>query len=219
MRKCTRSPHNDRVVWRFSLLQPFPMLLRRSFSRAGFTCALLFGAASVAAPSPAQLLAQSAATTPQRTVTVNPFFLLAGWIQADYEQRINPTISLGGLVDYIEFDGRRYTSFEAKGRLYPSEKAMRGLSIGFAVGVTRVRFDSQDCYFDVVGGTCQSLVKKTTTSPTIGVDLGYQWLLGSSGRTAVAVGFGGRRLLASKASLLNTDRVMPTYRLGVGYAW
>ncbi|MEO7362703.1 MAG: hypothetical protein ABI120_20395, partial [Gemmatimonadaceae bacterium] len=63
---------------------------------------------------------------PSHALTVNPFFVLAGWISGEYEQRVNNTITLGGGASYVDFSDNRYTSVDVKARLYPNAHAMRG---------------------------------------------------------------------------------------------
>lgn len=160
--------------------------------------------------------------TPSHVVTVNPFFVLAGWISGEYEQRVNSTVTLGGAFSYVDFSDNRYTNFELKGRLYPNENALRGFEMALSLGVTHLTYDSKnnDCVFGPNGQNASACSpRKSVTTPAIGLEFAYQWLLGSNGHTALALGGGGKRFLASKADLDGTTRVIPTFRIGIGYAW
>jgi hypothetical protein len=181
-------------------------------------CATLVAAllsASVSGP----LIAQATSTRdgPSHAVSFNPFFLLAGWLAGEYEQRLNPSVTIAGGVSYFRYSDDHYTNFEAKARLYPSEHAMRGLSLAGSLGVTQISY-VESVYGSICDFSCND-VRKTTTSPAFGIELGYQWLLGHSGRTAINLGIGAKRFLATKSSLGGSDPVIPTTRLGVGYAW
>ncbi len=191
-----------------------------SIRRTLFQSAAIFSAAVASISAPAFAQQPNRVVTvpdgPSHVITANPFFLLAGWIAAEYEQRINPSLSLGGGFSHTEFSDDKYTDFDFKARLYPSEHALRGLSIGLSVGVSSIRILTDNC--SGFNG-CGDPIKKTVSSPSVGVELNYQWLLGSRRRTAIAVGFGGKRFLASDETLKGADRVIPTYRLGIGYAF
>lgn len=171
------------------------------------------------------LAAQSRPTDdgPGHAVTFNPFTLLAGWVAGEYEQRVNPSLTMGGAVNYFDYSDDRYTTFEFKTRLYASEHAMRGFSISGGIGIAHLSFIDRDASSLVVitpgcNNNCGD-VRKTATTPTFGIELGYQWMLGRSGHTAINTGFGATRFLASKSTLSGTDRVIPTFRLGIGYGW
>ncbi len=193
------------------------MSLRRQLIHSGtFAWAALLVASAPAMAQPTYRLA-TVNDGPSHVVTINPFFLLAGWVAADYEQRVNPTLSLGGAFNYQEFGDDRYTDFDFKGRLYATEHGLRGFSIGMSVGVSSIRITDNSFICDFTP-ECP-LTKKTVTSPSLGVELNYQWLLGSNRHTAVAIGFGGKRYLASKETLRGSNTVIPTFRLGLGYAF
>lgn len=170
-----------------------------------------------------ELLAQSSSTDgPKHAFTVNPFFVLAGWISGEYEHRVNNTLTLGGGFSYVDFSDNRYTNFEVKGRLYPNERAMRGFEMGLSLGVTNLSFDDDeffDCAPSINGSSCEAPVRKTVTTPAVGLEFAYQWALGSTHRTMLALGGGGKRFLASKKELDGTSRVIPTFRIGIGYGW
>ena len=159
----------------------------------------------------------SALEGPAHAFTLNPFFVLAGWISGEYEQRVNSTITLGGGASYVDFSDNRYTSVDVKARLYPNAKAMRGFEMGLGVGVTAVDTDtdSNDCN----KGPCGNTQKTKVTTPAVSLEFGHQWNLGNNQRTILALGGGGKRFLASKKDLNDTPRVIPFFRIGIGYGW
>lgn len=154
---------------------------------------------------------------PGHAFTLNPFFVLAGWISGEYEQRVNSSLTLGGGASYVDFSDNRYTSFEVKARLYPNEKAMRGFEMGLGVGVTAVDTDTDDN--DCNKGPCGSTEKTKVTTPAVSLEFGHQWNLGDNKRTILVLGGGGKRFLASKKDLNDTPRVIPFFRIGIGYGW
>lgn len=213
-----RSCFPNHIVMAF--WRPNPANSTRPSARLASLLALCGLLVAVAAPTATAQSRES--DTPSHAITVNPFFVLAGWISGEYEQRVNSTVTLGGGFSYVDFSDNRYTNFELKGRLYPNENALRGFEMALSLGVTHLTYDSDhnDCVFDASGqnaSVCSP--RKSVTTPAIGLEFGYQWLLGSSGRTALALGGGGKRFLASKADLDGTTRVIPTFRIGIGYAW
>lgn len=173
-------------------------------------------ALSIAAASGAG--AQSSSGGPKNSLTANPFFLLAGWMSAEYERKINSSVSLGGAVNYVDFGEDVFTSFELKGRLYPKEHGLSGFEMGLTAGVTKLEFSSDGCDLPLDCLGSNSTTKKVN-SPAVGIEFAYQWLIGRNQHTVIAVGGGGKRFLASRSDLRGTARVIPTMRLGIGYAW
>lgn len=179
--------------------------------------ALQIGAAAAITGAPLAANAQSAQASPSHVFTLNPFFVLAGWISGEYEQRVNNTVSLGAGASYVDFSDNQYTSVDFKVRLYPNEKALRGFEMGMGLGFTAVNTDTDgnDCN----DGPCGSTEKTKVTTPAVSLEFGHQWNLGNNGRTILVLGGGGKRFLASKKDLNDTPRVIPFFRIGVGYGW
>lgn len=168
-------------------------------------------------PLRAQSRFSQTGTGPGHAFTLNPFFVLAGWISGEYEQRVNSSLTLGGGASYVDFSDNRYTSFDVKARLYPNEKAMRGFEMGLGLGVTAVDTDTDDN--DCNKGPCGSTEKTKVTTPAVSLEFGHQWNLGDNQRTILVLGGGGKRFLASKKDLNDTPRVIPFFRIGIGYGW
>ena len=191
----------------------------RAFARriAWLVAALLVVAVPSGARAQSSLSAQTSG--PSHSLTANPFFLLAGWVSAEYEQRVNSTVSLGGGFSHVDISDDVYTSFEVKGRLYPNERAMRGFVMGLSLGATRLQFDSDEpCPVTRLCGE-NGVERKKVTTPAVGLEFAYQWMVGSSQHTVIALGGGAKRFLASKSELSGTTRVIPTFRMAIGYAW
>jgi hypothetical protein len=175
------------------------------------------------APLAAQTLAQQtqrAATAidgPGRVISANPFLPLLGHFAAEYEQRVNPSVALAISASHVKPDNTRYTNLDVKARLYPSEQALNGFNIAASLGVARIadRIDS-DCAPSIEDLCTQP---KPFTTPSFAVEIGYQWLLGPSRVTAVTVGGGAKRFLGGESKFDRLDRVIPTLRLSIGYAF
>lgn len=155
---------------------------------------------------------------PAHVISVNPFLPLFGYFAAEYEQRIRPSVSLAISGSHIELDDR-YTNLDAKLRLYPSERGLRGFNIASSLGYARVHDQSFfECAIDVLAsGDCGT--PKPFSTGTFAVEIGYQWLLGPSRSTAVTVGGGAKRYLGSSRFYGTVPRVLPTMRLNIGYAF
>lgn len=168
-------------------------------------------------PLSAQSNGSATGEGPGHAFTLNPFFVLAGWISGEYEQRVNNTVTLGAGASYVDFSDTRYTSVDVKARLYPNAKAMRGFEMGLGIGMTAVNTDTDNN--DCDKGPCGSTEKTKVTTPAVSLEFGHQWNLGNNQRTVLALGGGGKRFLASKKDLNDTPRVIPFFRIGIGYGW
>jgi hypothetical protein len=125
-------------------------------------------------------------------LTTNPFLLLFGWWNVEYEYRLanHSTLGLAGSYttfedDEDEVDAAKSTYFSGYViyRYYPSAKAHSGFYFGGRLGVTSVEFE----YFD-------DSPSETGTAYGFGLDVGYTWLLGQNQNFAVSVGVGATRL-------------------------
>ncbi len=179
--------------------------------------AALISLLALARPLSAQSGASSVGEGPGYAITLNPFFVLAGWISGEYEQRVNSSITLGAGASYVDFSDRSYASVDVKARLYPNDKAMRGFEMGLGLGLTAVDTDTDNN--DCAGKPCGNTKKTKVTKPAVSLEFGHQWNLGNNHRTILALGGGGKRFLASKADLNGTERVIPFIRIGIGYGW
>lgn len=151
-------------------------------------------------------------------VSVNPFLPLAGYFQGEYEHRIaqNASVAVSGARVKLE---DIYTSVDVKLRLYPQDRVLENLGISAGLGYGSVR-DNQVVYCDIVSGTlCPNSGRRTESAPTFAVEAHYQWLLGNSRSTAVAFGGGAKRYFISDEKSQGIERIVPTLRLTIGYAF
>ncbi len=175
---------------------------------------------------PAVAIAQpSSPGDPSRVATINPFIVLLGYFSGEYEHRISPSLSLGVAGSSISFgDEDRRNNLDAKVRLYPNERALHGFGLGASLGWTQLR--KRDYLYPVYpacennpGGCEPSRVRNVYSAPSIAIEISYQWLLGTRKSTAIVVGGGAKRAFVGKEDWDNNQRIVPTGRLSVGYAF
>lgn len=178
----------------------------------------LAAAVLLIAPFPSVTVAQVTATPRQNLVSVNPLAIIFGLYGAEYERRVGRTTSLGALVSHWSTDSGTdfgsndvsYTSFEMKGRIYPSARIFQGFSFAVGTGVVSLREDH------VAFGTTE---RNTATALSIAFELGYSWLLGEADSFYVGTGIGAKRLGVIGGEVLDASLAYPTVRLAVGYAF
>lgn len=156
--------------------------------------------------------------SPTQVISVNPFLPLFGYFQAEYEHLVAPNASVGLSGSHIKFNDL-YTSVDVKLRLYPQERVLENLGISAGLGYGRVKRQH-----DIVCGDPLELTrcpdgKASESAPTFTVEAQYQWLLGASRSTAVAIGGGAKRFFISDEKSSGIERVVPTLRLTIGYAF
>ena len=182
------------------------------------TALTLLMSAPLAAQSLRQQTNGNRVDGPTRVISTNPFLPLFGFFQGEYEHRVNANASFALAGSYVDWSDDNRTNIDAKLRLYPDEHALEGLGLGASIGFASIRRDGyQDCgYLDA---SCTTVAKKTYSSPTFAVEGQYQWLLGTHRATAVTAGFGVKRYFVNKGDSRGIDRVLPTGRLTIGYAF
>ena len=149
---------------------------------------------------PPRLHAQGLADRVQprvQVVSVNPFTLLAGWANAEYERRLTPSSTWGLSGSLFSLDTFDYRNATTMVRYYPAGSALTGFFAGGRAGVFRVTdtFESE-----TLGGA--------------GIELGYTWQLGSAHRLGISTGGGAVRLFGG--SVMDAPVFIPTVRLNVG---
>ena len=183
---------------------------------------LLAGATTLALPHDAAAqgslrdqtrAARAEGSGPAHIISFNPFLPLFGYFQGEYEQRIKSNVAFALSGSYMKLDDY-YTNLDAKIRLYPQERALQGLGVAAGLGYGAVRLDEDIC--DDV--TCRNN-DHTESAPTFSVEGQYQWLLGSSQATAVTIGAGVKRYFIPGERAHGIERVVPTMRLTIGYAF
>lgn len=149
-------------------------------------------------------------------ILIDPILIPFNIYNGEYEHVLSRSATLGLSGSYYGDYGNNgnnnrsadYT-VEVKGRYYPQEHAPDGFSLAGTAGVTRV--------FGEFFGYSNSYHSGSSTYPTIGVELDYNWLLGPTRRFAIGTGIGAKRLLGSHDN--GTSGGLPTARLAVGVAF
>ena len=168
-----------------------------------------------------QSLAADTTLGPSRLISINPFILLFGYFSGEYEQRVSSVLSVALSGSYINFDSDKYSNIDVKARLYPNELALRGFGLGLSLGASSIHTRSSDCVVDpTVPASCNTTAR-TFNSPSVAIEMQYQWMLGRRKYTAVTLGGGLKRFLGSqdKFSVAGTSRFLPTGRASIGYAF
>lgn len=162
---------------------------------------LVPSAASAQSPSPIGAHTQA--------VTANPFLTVVGWFNAEYERRLSPTTTWGLSGSLAELDDFRYRSGKLLLRYYPQEDALSGLFLGGRTGVYHV--------VDRVGGGLTGS-DDSEAFFAVGVELGYNWLLGRERHFVISIGGGISRLFGG--DLEDASQSIPTIRIvNIGVAF
>jgi len=138
---------------------------------------------------------------PTQSINGNPFGVLLGWFNAEYERKVTDSaaVVVGGSYWDADGDNEAYMNGDVMVRYFPQQRALRGFYVGTKVGLTRT--------------------ESARTRFGIGVDAGYQWTLGPDGRFYLATGFGLKRLFGKSDDWYAPD-VVPTFRIvNVGIAF
>ena len=156
------------------------------------------------------------AAQPATVVSANPFLPLLGFFQGEVERTLRHHLAVAVGVSHLAFDDR-LTNLDAKLRFYPQERAPAGLGMTAGIGVGHAREQAYrvDAACAVTGCPDPVPITRNRFAPSFSVELHYQWLLGRSRRTAVGIGFGGKRYVASGT----IPDLVPTGRITVGYAF
>ena len=170
-----------------------------------------------AAPAVAQSTAPPAPTT---VLSIQPLAAMFDVYAVEGEHTISPNATVGLGASFIGggqiWDNIHYLSTDLKLRFYPEGHPLRGFAVGGQLGYTRVT-DDQGGAYDYTTGT---YTKSTTSGPTFGVALDYNWLLGQTRSFYIGLGLGAKRIFAKDDSGGdNLNLVYPTGRISVGYAF
>ena len=157
---------------------------------------------------------------PTQAISVNPFLPLFGFFQGEYEHRVADNASIGISGAHMKLDDL-YTSLDVKLRLYPQERVLEKLGLSAGLGYGRVRTENPGYCDDPLGppDTPSCDQKRSLSAPTFSVEAQYQWLLGTNRATAVAIGGGVKRFFLEERETSGVNRVVPTLRLTIGYAF
>ncbi|GAC1695354.1 MAG: hypothetical protein NVS9B3_13520 [Gemmatimonadaceae bacterium] len=185
--------------------------------RATTILAVALGLTVSAAAASAQA-AQAAPPAPQKTTVLSaqPISLILQVYAAEVEHALSPTTTLGVGGTYLPLRNNwdsKYLSGDIKFRYYPDGHALRGFSFGAQAGYTEISERGYSSTPGVPGPL------NTSSGPTIGVSLDYNWLLGESRSFYVGLGAGAKRLFITDKGYRDISFAYPTVRLSVGYAY
>ncbi|BCS32066.1 hypothetical protein TBR22_A12710 [Luteitalea sp. TBR-22] len=135
-------------------------------------------------------------TSPSQVISGNPFGFLVNLVNAEYERRAGPgvTVGVGGSRgDWGAMNGRAYVNGDVFVRYYPGGQAFKGRSFGVKAGMTQFPGDGGS-YFG------------------IGVDANQTWMLNP--HFAFSTGFGLKRLIGMERN--EGPLFIPTLRINLG---
>ena len=181
-------------------------LTRRAASLAALST---FGA--IARPAAAQAT-NTAGRVPIPYTTyigINPLGIPFDIFSIEVESGIAQGMTLGASAAHTELDNQRYSSADFKFRYYPSEIVLKGFSIGASAGLLR--------YSDIGNDNA----RHTIDTPTLGLLLDYNWMLGATHRFIIGTGLAAKRILAGAADRETVDlsRAQMSARFTVGVAF
>ena len=155
----------------------------------------ILGSGAVASPAGAQQPGTRFPVPHHQQITANPFGLILGWYNAEYERKLSETWSIGLGGSRLPLDDEGVTSASAAFRFYPQSASLTSFYFGPRLGFYRVHeIDDSESWLGV------------------GFELGYTWLLGKNRNFNVSLGAGATKLLAGP--------VVPTVKLlNVGWAF
>jgi hypothetical protein len=174
---------------------------------------------------PAAALAQTAATKPpvphDQVLSANPFGVIVKWVNAEYERKIGPATTLG--VSASHFADLDQSNAALLLRWYPQQSALDGFYLGARAGAHRFKTRTYDFYPTYSSSTINqprpTYHEQTSVLPGVGVEIGYNWLLGPRQNVSVGVGFGLTRVFGG-GDLYDMPSVLPALRLvNVGIAF
>lgn len=177
-------------------------------------------AAAFVAPTPA--MSQDG---PRQMISAAPLGVIFSVYNVEFERGISPNASVavsstywGRNAEATGTDGSveanaSYVSGDLKARYYPTA-ALRGFSLGGLVGMTSVGAGARAC--DSETETCAEGSGRASAA-SVGVELDYTFLLGDRENFGLAVGIGGKRLIAFDE--IDSLVAYPFGRLSVGYAF
>jgi hypothetical protein len=155
---------------------------------------------------------------PVHVISVNPFLPLAGYAQGEYERKVDEQLAFAIAGSFVRFD-EEYLNLDAKLRLYPMERGLEGLGLAAGLGIGRARQNAQSLECAPAELCPDALPGRNVTAPAFSIEGHYQWLLGTSRKTAITAGGGLKRYFVSEERALGINRIVPTGRLTIGYAF
>jgi len=176
------------------------------FSTRSRRCALAAAAAAalLTATTPVAAQQQEGGKTPvphQQILSANPFGLVLGWFNAEFERKLTPASTWGVGTSLLGVDEVNYASLHALYRYYPQGAGLRGFFLGGKAGLYHLSDEGES-------GSAFGL----------GFEIGYTWLLGARRNIGLSLGAGLTRIVAGDVQ--DGPAVLPTVRLlNVGIAF
>lgn len=156
-----------------------------------------------------------------QVISIQPLTSMFTVYTGELERKLSAswTVGVGGTfwskgVDAGDAGGAdaKYTSGDLKLRYYPGATPFDGFSFGGQVGYTRVSGQASD-------GASGESAEGSTSGPSVGVALDYNWLLGASRSFYVGMGMGAKALFIDRDAVDGTTVRYPTARVSIGYAF
>jgi hypothetical protein len=181
---------------------------------------------------PAAGFAQTNATKPpvdhKQVVSTNPFGVIFKWYNGEYERKISPTTTIGASGSYF-YDGEIGVG-AAFARWYPQGAALDGFYLGARAGAYGYKTYSYEYPSPPPRPANPSTLtppsyptrrEHRTVSPGVGLEIGYNWLLGAKQNVSIGLGFGLTRTLGDNDNDNDfAPPVIPSIRLiNVGIAF
>ncbi len=169
---------------------------------------LLISTVALLGVGPSAVEAQEAGTREpvphDQVLSANPFLILFEWANLEFEQKVSSTGTVGVAGSWISFDegDEEYRSLNGFYRYYPQGAALTGFYFGGHLGLHHVsEIDDED-----------------VTVFGLGIDVGYNWLLGANRNFYIGLGIGATRLFGG--DLDDGSATIPTIRLlNIGWAF
>ena len=170
--------------------------------------------------------AQTNATKPpvphRQVLSTDPLGMMFNWFSADYERKVGAATTLGVSASHVgELD---YTNAALVARWYPQRAALDGFYLGAraaAVGIETYDYDNQYVPqpVDPNRRTYPTYTKRVHVMPGVGIDIGYNWLLGPKQNLSVGLGFGVTRLLGTRDRFDDVMAVPNMKLVNIGFAF
>lgn len=154
----------------------------------------------------------------RQIISINPVLPILGWFQGEYEARLQDNLAFALAGSYTEFDNDNYANVDAKLRLYPQERGLQGLGLAAGLGVGNIKREKNFCEVTDLSEP-NKVCRLRENAASFSVEGHYQWLLGNKRSTAITMGGGVKRYFISDENDQGINRIMPTLRLSVGYAF
>lgn len=140
--------------------------------------------------------APAASSAPQQQISANPFGLLLGLFNAEFERRVSDSATVGLGASFFEADDDDYVNGDVFFRFYPSGRPLEGWAFGVKAGATSV---DSETYFG------------------FGFDANWSWLLGKNDNVYVGVGFGLKRLFGTRDDFVEFIPTVRIINIGVAF--